>query len=532
MSGSGEGESGQARAGDTMPPPPAQPGFSAPRVTEPPRVEVTVQHFATEAPRVSEPPRSAREREPSLFPDPPRSQRDGGAHPWVRTLNEAIDRYHDILTAYIDRGGEDHVAILDRMVERGAVFAGRPICSFLRPQFLLRSQHALIVETLRHFRSAVTKAKEAILADPALFALMALTDGERRLIELNPEFRSFGVVTRLDTILNGADLQLVELNAEGAFGVSYSDRLTDLFEGFQPMREFARERPVSQLYAGNALVGAILDSWHEFGGTRVPRVAIVDWKEVATRSEFDLVCERFQRHGIPARFVDPRELEYRDGELSAGGQGIDVVYRRLLTSDILSREDEVRPLIEAYRARVVCVVNSFRAKLLDKKMLFALLFDPRISSRYTPEEAQAIRAHVPWTRRVADERALGPDGASIELLSWAAEHRAELVLKPNDEVGGRGVVIGSNVEQGVWERALQLATIDPSILQRRVALPSAMFPEVGAAGELFFSRRYVELDPHLFRGETRGVLTRLSATTLSTVHAGAGTVPTFILEDV
>jgi hypothetical protein len=58
-----------------------------------------------------------------------------------------------------------------------------------------------------------------------------------------------------------------------------------------------------------------------------------------------------------------------------------------------------------------------------------------------------------------------------------------------------------------------------------------MFPEIGAAGELFFARRYMEVDPYLFRGETRGVLTRLSATTLCNVHAGAGTVPTFILED-
>jgi hypothetical protein len=447
-------------------------------------------------------------------------------------LNEAIDRYHDVLTTYVDKGGEDHLALLDRMVQRGAVFAGRPICTFLRPSFLLRSQHDLMVEALRHFRSAVVKAKEAILSDKALLELMSLTDGERRLLEINPEFKSFGVVTRLDTILNGDDFQLVELNAEGAFGGSYSDRLTDLFEGFQPMREFSRKHPVSPLYTGNALVGAILDTWHEFGGTRVPRVAVVDWKEVATRSEFDLVCERFQRHGIPARFVDPRELEYTDGELRAGGQGIDLVYRRLQVSDMLAREAEVKPLLEAYRARVVCIVNSLRAKLLEKKMLFALLHDPLISARYTPEEAAAIARHVPWTRRVAEGNTGGPAGEPIDLMPWASEHRGDLVLKPNDDLGSRGVLIGANVEASVWERALKLGLHDPSVLQRRIALPSAMFPEVGAAGELFFSRRYVELDPYLFRGDTQGVLTRLSATTFNNVNAGAGTAPTFILEDL
>ena len=452
-------------------------------------------------------------------------------HPYAKALDDAIDRYHEILTGYVDRGGEDHVALVERMVERGAVFAGRPICSFLRPQFLLRPQYELMVSAVRCFRSAVVKAKDAILADPALLEEMALTDGERRLLEINPEFKSFGVVTRLDTILENDELSLVELNAEGAFGLSYADRLTDLFEGFQPMREFARERQVTPMYAGAGLVGAILDTWHEFGGTRVPRVAVVDWKEVATRAEFDLICERFQRHGIPARFVDPRELEYKDGELSAGGQPIDLIYRRLLTSELLGREDEVKALIEAYRARVVCVVNSFRAKLLDKKMLFAMLHDERVTRHYTPEEAQAMKRHVPWTRRVAEGKTAGPDGAMIDLVPWIAAHRTELVLKPNDEVGGRGVLIGANLESSVWERAVKLALVDPSIVQRRVALPSAMFPETGAAGELFFSRRFIESDPYLFRGETKGVLTRLSASTLCNVQAGAGTVPTFVLED-
>jgi uncharacterized circularly permuted ATP-grasp superfamily protein len=412
------------------------------------------------------------------------------------------------------------------------VFAGRPICSFLRPDFLLRPQHALLERALLHFRSAVRKCKDAILASPELLAAIALTDGERRLVELSPDVRSYGVLTRLDTILSGDDLWLVELNAEGAFGVSYADRLTDLFEGFQPFRELCRERQVTPVYGEGALVGAILDAWHEFGGTRLPRVAVVDWREVATRAEFDLICERLQRrHGVPARFVDPRELEYRDGELQAGGEGIDLVYRRALTGELLSREDEVRPLLEACRARVVCVVNSFRAKILDKKVLFALLFDPRVSALLTAEEREAIARHVPWTRRVEEVKTTGPDGAEIDLVPWIAERRTELVLKPNDEIGGRGVVIGANVEQGIWERALKVALVDASVVQRRVPLPSAMFPEVGAAGELFFSRRFIELGAYLFRGDFKGVLTRLSATTLCNVHAGAGTVPTFIIEE-
>lgn len=455
----------------------------------------------------------------------------GEAHPWEATIAAAIERYHDVLTRYVEKGGEDHLALGARLVQRGAVFAGRPLCGFLRPALVTRGQYEMVVKAVRHFRRAVIKAKERIVADPELLDLMALSDGERRLFEINPEFKSFGVITRVDTMLSGDDLSLVELNAEGAFGGAYSDRQSDLFEGFQPMREFSRGRRTSPLYTANAMVAAVLDTWHEFGGTRLPKVALVDWTEVATRSEHALTCEIFQRFGVPARFVDPRDLEMVNGKLTAGGEGIDVVYRRALTSELLGRADEVKPLFDAYASRAVCVVNSFRAKVLDKKMLFAMLHDPVVQERFAPEERESVRRHVPWTRRVTEAKTTGPDGDEIDLLPWISDNRATLVLKPNDEVGGRGVLIGANVEQSGWDRAIEVAARDPSVVQRRVPLPSAMFPEVGAAGELFFSRRFVELDAYLFRGDTRGLLTRLSATTMWNVHAGAGTVPTFVLED-
>lgn len=127
-------------------------------------------------------------------------------HPYVAAINVAIDRYHDVLTAYVDKGGEDHIALLERMVERGAVFGGRAICSFLRPQFVLRSQYTMMTRALKLFRTAVVKAKEAILETPELLDLMGFTEGERRLLSYNPEFKSVGVVTRLDASLWGGDL--------------------------------------------------------------------------------------------------------------------------------------------------------------------------------------------------------------------------------------------------------------------------------------------------------------------------------------
>ena len=44
------------------------------------------------------------------------------------------------------------------------------------------------------------------------------------------------------------------------------------------------------------------------------------------------------------------------------------------------------PLIRAYRARDVCVANSFRTKALNKKAALAVLTDPRHGDLFSDEQ--------------------------------------------------------------------------------------------------------------------------------------------------
>ena len=56
----------------------------------------------------------------------------------------------------------------------------------------------------------------------------------------------------------------------------------------------------------------------------------------------------------------------------------------------------------AYRAKAVCVANTFRCKLPHKKAFFAVLTDERNAGLFSDEERAVIAAHVPWTRILAD----------------------------------------------------------------------------------------------------------------------------------
>ena len=47
---------------------------------------------------------------------------------------------------------------------------------------------------------------------------------------------------------------------------------------------------------------------------------------------------------------------------------------------------------------------TYLFSMVHKKALFAILTDERHAGLFTEEEREAIRAHVPWTRRVRAER--------------------------------------------------------------------------------------------------------------------------------
>ena len=114
------------------------------------------------------------------------------------------------------------------------------------------------------------------------------------------------------------------------------------------------------------------------------------------------------------------------------------------------------------------------------------------------------------------------------LAERVARRRDHLVLKPNDEYGGKGVVLGWTVDQAEWEAAVEVAQTQSYVVQEAVKVPRERYP-IAAEGVHYLDLA-IDLDPYLFDGRAAGCLTRLSAAALLNVTAGAGSVvPTFVL---
>ncbi|HWA17165.1 MAG TPA: hypothetical protein VG817_12070, partial [Gemmatimonadales bacterium] len=188
------------------------------------------------------------------------------------------------------------------------------------------------------------------------------------------------------------------------------------------------------------------------------------------------------------------------------------------------------PVVRAVRDRAVCMVNPFRCKLLHKKASLAVLSDERNARLFSAEQRQAIGEHIPWTR-VVEERQTQYEGHPVDLARFIEDNRHKLVLKPNDDYGGAGIVLGWTVDAATWRAEMARAFAEPYIVQERVEIPSEPFPSLVDGSVQFLDRMY-DTAPFVLHGDVvDGVLNRLSTAALLNVTAGGGsTVPSFVVE--
>lgn len=451
-------------------------------------------------------------------------------------LYEAIDHYHSLLDPQRAQATFEQ---LDAALRRRDLLVGKPrerlICSVLRPRFVTETQYAALERAAALVGRAIRKVGAAALRDQALLQPYALTPQEQALLALDPGYPGAAVFGRLDGFLapDGGSCYFVESNLESPAGIAYDEALAEEFAQLPVMQEFCARYRAEPLPVRPALQQTLLDTYRAWGGQGLPTVAIVDFRGVPTWPEFEHLQARFSAAGLPTVLADPAELAYDGRRLSAAGTPVDLVYRRVLQHELLAAYDLDHPLVRAYAERAVCVVNPFRTKPVHTKLIMALISDPEGAAHalLDDEERAAVQQHVPWSRLLR-EGVTHYGGERVDLLAFARSNRERLVLKPNDEYGGAGVLLGWETPQPQWEQALGAALAAPHLLQERVPLPQEPYPTWTPEQGLLITDRYVDSDPCIYGDRPLGCLTRIAATALLNVSAGGGSAPpTFLIRE-
>ncbi len=242
-------------------------------------------------------------------------------------------------------------------------------------------------------------------------------------------------------------------------------------------------------------------------------------------------------HSLLARMmgvelVEGRDLSCRDGTVwmrtTAGEQRVDVVYRRI-DDDFLDplhfRPDSMvgcPGILNAARLGTVTIANAVGNGVADDKLLYT----------YVPELIEYYLGERPVLENVDTHRL-----DDLDERAWVLEHLSELVLKPVDGSGGKGLVIGPQAtDEELHTLSLAILKDPRGWIAQRVVQLSTSPTSVGDR----LAPRHVDLRPFAVNDGTDiwvvpGGLTRVALPEGSLVvnsSQGGGSKDTWVLADL
>ncbi len=425
--------------------------------------------------------------------------------PRMAQLGEAIARYHQLLEDVSFRDLAWAEELQEQMRQQGLTDSGRLLAPILRPDFITKSQLTRLTTVSERLATILDQVEALALQSPQLLNRVQMLPAEKMLASLSCGYARSSIASRMDAGQRNGSLSLHGLETCKPVGLGYADRLADLFLRLPIMKEFQKSAyQVSKVGGPRPLLRAILHAWKEFGGNYQPNIAIVELRNPAgtTIGEGELVAELLKHAGASVRLVWPEQLEYSDGKLRSGDFQIDVVFRRLLTRELLVRFDLSHPLLRAYRDHAVCVVNGFRSEMTRRRALFELLTDEAVMEKFAAADRKLVEAHVPWTRVIFARRTQYKD-QEIDLFPFIVRNRAQLALRPNDDSAGHQIFVGADLSQNAWERSLRLASQTSYVVQEHLSSCPQAFP-VLQYGAVQMIQTNVSVHPHIFDGKLQG----------------------------
>ncbi len=304
--------------------------------------------------------------------------------------------------------------------------------------------------------------------------------------------RLHGALTRGDFIASPSGLRCLELNVAGNLGGWETEAWLRRYRRVPLLARFLEESGLRFRYTdttrllfshlvdqalGHALVST--DKGGEDGELNVTVVMRPEdrpgpaWAATLDAAYREVLAAR----GLGGRFspCDEADLREKDSVLYLGGSRVHVVFD--LYGGVLPR-----PVFAALMSGTVDVYNGPAGRILSDKLNLALLSETAGEDWFTPEERRLIEAHVPWSRRVAEEFT-DWRGERVYLPDLLEAERERLVLKQGWAMQGADVFVGAFTPPERWAGlvAAALERRDWVVQERVESVPYLLqAPEGGA----------------------------------------------------
>ena len=359
---------------------------------------------------------------------------------------EAIrEQYQKLIEKNFEKNRSAAFHTKDYLEHSSVAYHGRCVRTLQIPKIFtmdtVRHYEEIVAVTYRIFQKIIRE----YLQNPEYRKLFPFSSELEELILTPRLYESLLPIARFDIFYNekNGSFRFCEINTDGTSAMNEDYVLNQALDLNPAHQEMKKRYRFSQYELYDSWVRTFMNIYGTYEKkVPDPHVAIVDFLEDASITEFEEFQRRFEKAGVSCEICEITRLTYRDGKLfSPSGRPIDAVYRRAVTTDICQHMDAVRPFLDAVRNQDVCIIGAFCTQIVHNKWLFKIIREEPTLSLLEHFEQDFVLEHFPYTE-LLDDSCCSRREILAEKNRW--------LIKPLDSYGSRGVYAGCDDTPEQW----------------------------------------------------------------------------------
>ena len=434
------------------------------------------------------------------------------------------EEYIELIKSEPEKYYRDYMRVKDEIKHSTAIYKDKPVPFLYHPMFFTE-------EDIDNFRdigdtliSISNKVTNKYLESSKFREKFGYSKELEELILIDQGYDINVPMGRFDLFYNDKDnFKFCELNTDGSSAMNEDNEVARLILESQAMKDFGKKYKLENLELINKWVDDIIEIYGKWSQSddKKPNIAIVDFIESGTSEEFKVFKKAFEDKGYRTVIVDPRDLSYRDGGLFSDDFKIDLVYRRMVTFELLDKIDEIPEFMRAYKEGVFCSVGSIRSQIMHNKIIFKILHDKETIEFLSPEERNFIEKHIPYTGLFTGDQ---------ETFERVLNYKDRYIMKPLDLNMSRGVYAGRDLTQEEWRERLN-ESFNKDYLYQEFFTPFQRDYVVFNDGELSIEKFGSIVGLFMYNERFAGLYTRVGKESIISGMTSYNTLPNIIVSE-
>jgi len=352
---------------------------------------------------------------------------------------------------------------IDKKVrESKAIYKGNPVPYLYVPRIFSESDIENIEKLTVNMFKIINKTIDLYLKKRDVRKLFGFEKKLEELIKSPHYYNTYVPMGRFDVFYYGNNYKFCELNADGSSAMNEDKELSRILLKSRPIKELENYK-FKQFELFDSWVNTVEKIYSEYQANRNEKIkdksniniGIVDLLDKTTKIEIEEFKSFFEKSGYNCYIIDARDLEYDDGNLLYKDKKIDIIYRRLVTKDLMDNYNKLKNFVKGVLSGKTCIIGPIKSQIIHTKKFFQILYLEEFRKYLDEEDIEYIDEHIPYTKILKRDK------------KWKdyIDNKDNYIIKPIDFYASKGVYSGKDYNINQWENILENYIKEEYIIQ-------------------------------------------------------------------